>query len=377
MPSIRRNVRLALAAALFWSCSLSGAFARKQDTGFLNRTVAVNGTVYRYVVYLPFEWSPRQRWPVILFLHGAGERGDDGMDETQIGLPMALRSHPERWPFVVVMPQLPYLHHHWTDPEMMVLAMAALRAEVREFRGDSQRVYLTGLSLGGYGVWEIAKDYPGRFAAIAPVCGGIFWSYAPGRWRQTGLPEEYAQAIGHTPVWIFHGAEDRVVSTEQSQIMYEAIAKAGGDVRFWEYAGYHHNAWDKAYADPQLPLWFLSHRLSDVAAARSYAEKRLIPLHPIPIRLNPAAYDALEGEYSDAGVIQMTILRSGDRLMSKNRSGDLGQLLPETPDRFFYPSGSNIRITFERSPAGRVTGILYRDDRHEEFWPKTPQRDSP
>ena len=375
MPCLRRSVRLAFTAALLWSFSLSGAYARKQDTGFLNRTVAVDGKVYRYVVYLPFEWSSGRRWPVILFLHGAGERGEDGMDETQIGLPMALRSHPERWPFVVVMPQLPYVHHHWTDPEMMAMAMAALRAEVREFHGDPQRVYLTGLSLGGYGVWEIAKEYPGRFAAIAPVCGGIFWSYEPSRWRDAELPEEYSRAIGRTPVWIFHGAEDRVVSTEQAQIMYSAIAKAGGDVRYWEYAGCQHNAWDKAYSDPQLPLWFLSHRLSDIPTAKPYAERRLIPLHPTPIRLDPSAYDALEGEYSDGGVVQITILRSGDLLLSKNRSGALAQLLPETPDRFFYPSGSSTRIIFERTSAGRVTGILYRDDRHEEFWSKTPLRD--
>ncbi len=142
---------------------------------------------YHYVVYLPMDWNPKQKWPVILFLHGSGERGADGLDETQVGLPNALRSHYERWPFVVVMPQVPYNHHHWTDPDIMAMAMAALNAEVKEFHGDPQRLYLTGMSLGGYGVWEIAKDYPGRFAAIAPVCGGIYWSYAPGRWHQPEL----------------------------------------------------------------------------------------------------------------------------------------------------------------------------------------------
>ena len=106
------------------------------------------------------------------------------MDETQIGLPQAIRLHPERWPFVVVMPQVPFSHHHWTDPDMMAMAMAALDAEIKEFHGDRDRVYLTGLSLGGYGAWEIAKTYPHRFAALVPVCGGVFWSYQPDRWRE-------------------------------------------------------------------------------------------------------------------------------------------------------------------------------------------------
>ena len=204
------------------------AYARQQDTGFLNRTITLNGTDYHYVVYLPMDWTPKQKWPVILFLHGSGERGSDGLDETQVGLPNALRSHYERWPFVVVMPQVPYNHHHWTDSDIMAMAMDALNAEVKEFHGDPQRLYLTGMSLGGYGVWEIAKDYPGRFAAIAPVCGGIYWSYAPGRWHQPELVPEYVKAIGRTPVWIFHGADDPVVSPAQSQIMFAALSRCRG-----------------------------------------------------------------------------------------------------------------------------------------------------
>jgi poly(3-hydroxybutyrate) depolymerase len=361
-----------LSSALLAAVLSPLAHARQQDTGFLNRSITVNGTVYHYDVYLPMDWSPKQKWPVILFLHGSGERGSDGLDETQVGLPNALRSHNERWPFVVVMPQVPYSHHHWTDPDIMAMAMAALNAEVKEFHGDPERLYLTGMSLGGYGVWEIAKDYPGRFAAIAPVCGGIFWSYAPGRWHQPELVPEYVKAIGRTPVWIFHGADDPVVSPAQSQIMYAAIASARGNVRFWEYANYNHNAWDRAYTDPQLPQWFLAHRLSDLATTKSYAEKRLIPLHPPPIHVDPSVYDAYQGEYVDAGVTQMTIFRQGDKLMSKNRTGDQTELLPELPNRFFYPSGSTTRITFERGPSGRVTGLLFSDDRHQELWEKAP-----
>ena len=358
------GVLLCLATA-----TASGAHHHVQDTGFLNRSIAINGTTYKYQVYLPESWNPHQTWPMILFLHGSGERGSDGMDETQVGLPNAIRSHPERWPFVVVMPQDPYYHHYWTDHDIMSMAMAAFDAEVREFRGDPQRLYLTGLSLGGYGTWEIAKNYPGRFAAIVPVSGGIFWSYQPSRWKeQNELPKEYARAVGRTPVWIFHGLLDPVVVPKQSELMYQALAASGGDVRLWEYEGWHHNAWDKAYSDPALPVWLLAHRLDDIKTARPDATRVTVPLHPVPARVNPEIYDAYEGDYFDQGVRQVTVIRSGDRLEVKNRTGDLSDILPETPTVFFYPSGSSTRLTFEKNAEGKVTSILYHDDRHDEHW---------
>jgi poly(3-hydroxybutyrate) depolymerase len=350
------------------------AHARQQDTGFLNRTITVDGALHHYVVYLPMDYTPKRLWPVILFLHGSGERGSDGLDETQVGLPNALRSHYERWPFIVVMPQVPYSHHHWTDPEIMDMAMAALNAEIKEFHGDPQRVYLTGMSLGGYGVWEIAKNYPGKFAAIAPVCGGIYWSYAPQRWHQPELVPQYVKAVGRTPVWLFHGANDPVVSPAQSQIMYSALSTAGGNVRFWEYANQQHNAWDRAYVDPELPQWFLAHRLSDIASSKPYAEKRVIPIHPLPIKVDPTVYDEYQGEYVDAGVTQVTVFRQGNKLMSRNRTGDQTELLPEQPNRFFYPSGSTTRLTFQKGADGKVTGLLFSDDRHQELWERAPEK---
>jgi poly(3-hydroxybutyrate) depolymerase len=340
-----------------------------QDTGFLNRSIDINDTTYKYQVYLPQNWNPHQSWPMILFLHGAGERGSDGMDETQVGLPNAIRSHPERWPFVVVMPQDPYHHHYWTDRDMMTMAIAAFDAEVKEFHGDPQRLYLTGLSLGGYGTWEIARNYPGKFAAVVPVSGGVFWSYQPARWKdQQDLPKEYAKAVGRTPVWMFHGLLDPVVLPKQSELMYQALAANGGDVRLYEYEGWHHNAWDKAYSDPALPEWLLSHRLDDIKTAKPEATHLVIPLHPVPAKVNPEIYDAYEGDYFDAGVRQVTVLRMGDKLMVKNRTGDLSEILPESPTVFFYPSGSPTRLILEKNTEGHITGILYKDDRHEEHW---------
>ena len=131
-----------------------------QETGFLNRTLEVRGISYHFQVYLPEEWrrNDHKLWPIILFLHGRGERGEEGMWQTQIGLPEAVRDHPERWPFIIVMPQCPQ-GHYWTDPDMMDMAMHARSGDC-EFNADPARTYLTGLSLGGYGAWELARSIP-------------------------------------------------------------------------------------------------------------------------------------------------------------------------------------------------------------------------
>jgi poly(3-hydroxybutyrate) depolymerase len=184
-----------------------------QDTGFLNRHIDLHGITYRFQVYLPEDWrrDDGKLWPIILFLHGRGERGSEGMWQTQIGIAEAVRNHPDRWPFVIVMPQCP-LNAHWTDPAMLELAMAALEQESAEFHGDPARTYLTGLSLGGYGAWELARAHPHRWAAIAIAAGGVFWSYEPDRWQQAStLPAEYARAVGRMPVWLFHGSLDTTV----------------------------------------------------------------------------------------------------------------------------------------------------------------------
>jgi poly(3-hydroxybutyrate) depolymerase len=362
------NPRAALALA-FLVLLPAYAAPHRQDTGFLNRTVDVDGALHKYVVYLPENWNRQQLWPVILFLHGSGERGAEGLDQTQIGLPQAIRLHPERWPFIVVMPQVPFNHHHWTDPDMMAMAMAALNDEVKEFHGDPDRLILTGLSLGGYGVWEIARTWPHRFAALVPVCGGIFWSWQPDRWRQANtLPAEYARSIGRTPAWIFHGADDPVVVPRQAQLMFQALRTNGGDVRFWEYAGVRHNVWDRAYAEPQLPRWMLAQRRTAIPRLAPASEQVLIPIHPVPAVIDPALYNAYAGEYEDQGVPVSTIFRDGNRLMQRNDIGDTVELLPENASTFFYPTGGPRRLTFERDSEGRVTGIRFRDDRHEEFW---------
>lgn len=346
----------------------------KQETGFLNRRIVVKGVTYRFQVYLPEEYrkNDRRPWPIILFLHGRGERGDEGMWQTQIGLPLQVRDHPERWPFIVVMPQCTF-PHFWTDADMLKMAVATLDQETAEFHADRDRTYLTGLSLGGYGAWELAKDYPRRWAAIVIASGGPFWSYAPERWQEAAtLPGEYARAVGRTPLWLFHGSEDHVVPVRESELMYNALKANSGHVRLWIYQGLHHDSWSRAYDEPELPRWMLSHRLEG-PAPQPFAERLLLPLHPHPIRMSMAALDSIAGEYRDAqGRVTATLFRQGDQLYQRDPPGAIMELEAESPASFFYPNGSTwTRLLVERDPQGRVTGVIYRDDRHSERWERT------
>jgi len=351
-----------------------------QETGFLNRKIVLHGVTYRYQVYLPEEWrrDDHKQWPVILFLHGRGERGSEGMWQTQVGLPEAVRDHPERWPFVIVMPQCP-LPSYWTDPEMLAMAMAALDQEAAEFHGDPERTYLTGLSLGGYGAWELAKDYPHQWAAVMIAAGGVFWSYAPERWQQsTTLPMEYARAVGKTPVWLFHGADDNVVPPKESELMYEALKTAGGRVRLWIYQGYRHDCWTRAYDEPEAPRWLLTHRLEPAGAKPTpvemagQAERLVIPLHPAALKLTVGQLEAVTGEFCDPkGHPEVLIYRQGDQLYEKNLQGEIAELAAESTNTFFYLNGSSTtRLTFEHDAQGRVTALVLHDDRHEERWEK-------
>ena len=346
-----------------------------QETGFLNRRIDWGGATYRFQVYLPEDWrrDDGKHWPIILFLHGRGERGSEGMWQTQIGLPSEVRDHPERWPFVIVMPQCP-LPEHWTDPRIMQMAMAALDQESAEFHGDPDRTYLTGLSMGGYGAWELARQYPHRWAAIAIAAGGIFWSYEPDRWQQEStLPAEYAQAVGRTPIWLFHGTDDTTVSPRQDELLFDALKTAGGQVRFWLYQGLSHDCWSRAYNEPELPRWLLAHRLAaKPELLASNAERQLIPHHPAAIKLPLSALDALSGQYREPdGHALITIYHTGDVLYEKDQYGTIIELAAESPTALFFPNGTSLpRLLIERGAQGRVTALVLQDDRHEERWEK-------
>jgi predicted peptidase len=262
------TLRLLFSVA-FLAMAILPAFARRPDSGFLDRTVTVAGKTYRYQVFVPADFNKKQKWPVILALHGSGERGDDGVIQTDVGIGHAIRWHAAAFRFVVVMPQC-RTGSAWVDAEMQAQALAALDAATKEFNGDRSRTYLTGLSMGGRGTWDIAASAAlHRFAALVPICGRLRNTEKsepghPGLMDDPKIADpfaETAQRIGKIPVWIFHGAVDDTVDVENSRRMYAALQASGGNVKYTEYPGVGHNSWDKAYAEPELISWLLAQSL--------------------------------------------------------------------------------------------------------------------
>jgi predicted peptidase len=239
--------------------------AQQPQTGFLDRSVVVAGATYRYQVYVPATYAGSQRWPVILFLHGGGERGSDNLIQTQVGIATAIRKNVASYPAIVIFPQVPR-DSIWTGVPGDV-AIAALDRTLSEFSTDPDRVYLTGMSLGGNGTWYLAYRYPDRFAAIAPVCA--FVTTRPGLRGLTAVPPDagepfaaLAKRLVRVPTWIFHGEVDPVVPVTESRQAAEALKAAGGNVRYTEFLGVDHFSWDQTYASKQFQEWLFAQRRS-------------------------------------------------------------------------------------------------------------------
>ena len=259
-------MRLVIAVLLLLAV-LSGGRAGSQgvQTGFLDRSATVGGVSYHYEVYVPANYSPAQEWPVILFLHGAGERGGDGLLQTSNALGAAIRRSPSTYPAIVIFPQGPPADSSWVGMPSEI-AMATLDQTLAEFRTDPDRVYLTGLSIGGNGTWYVAYRHPDRFAAIAPICGFVT-PYPRRVFYRSAVPadsgdafQSLARHVGRIPTWIFHGEVDAAVPVDQSRQAAEAIRHAGGDVRYTEFLGMDHNVWDAVYASPQFLNWLFAQR---------------------------------------------------------------------------------------------------------------------
>jgi predicted peptidase len=196
-----------------------------------------------YLLHLPANYDAGgTSYPLILFLHGSGRRGDDIEQVSGYAIPK-IAEEQDDFPFIAVSPQCP-AQSFW-QPELE--AVEALMVDVIEtYNVDESRICLTGNSMGGFGSWALAIRNPGLFAAVAPICGG-------------GDPDTVA-ILKDVPVWNFHGAKDAAVDPEQSQAMVDALEAAGGDVKYTLYPNLGHDSWTVTYANPELYEWFLSHR---------------------------------------------------------------------------------------------------------------------
>lgn len=222
-------------------------------------------------IYIPPGYTAARPWPLILSLHGAGERGHDNERQLAVGLAPALRARPERWPTLVVFPQAPE-DTLWMGGSAAA-ALAALEATRAEFNIDPERITLTGLSMGGHGAWYLAYRQPELFAAVVPVCGWVSRIGLSRDAAESPVPDADAAAHGGdifaalaarlcgVPVWSFHGTEDTAVPVEETRRAARALEAAGGGLaRYTELPGVGHAAWEPAYGSAELAAWLMAAR---------------------------------------------------------------------------------------------------------------------
>jgi lysophospholipase L1-like esterase/dienelactone hydrolase len=221
---------------------------------------APDGTTLGYRLLSPKNYDKAQKYPLVVFLHGAGERGDNNSAQLRHGAPLFAKPEVrEKFPCFIFAPQCPNDQtwsavKGWTDPvsyseepkPAMKLALGAIDSLMKEFSIDPDRVYVTGLSMGGFGTWDLITREPGRWAAAAPICGG-------------GDPSRIAVAKG-IPVWAFHGMKDPTVPVARSQEMFAALKAVGGQPLYSEYPYVSHDSWSTAYGEPMFLPWMFAQR---------------------------------------------------------------------------------------------------------------------
>ncbi len=209
--------------------------------GFHLRTVKTPSGDRKYAVYVPVGYDGSKAYPAVLFLHGSGERGDDGIQNAQIGLGAAILAHPDRFPAIAILPQATKT---WAaDSDDARAALAALDDVLATFQVDRNRIALTGLSMGGSGSWSIAAAHPDKFSALVPICGRGQVETAP--------------TLKALPVWTVVGDLDGLATLQNLRDMDQALRSAGASVHQTEYRSVGHNSWDRAYNDPALIGWML------------------------------------------------------------------------------------------------------------------------
>ncbi len=270
MTENKRGVCL-IVAGLVLVLGVPAAAQEKKDRGFVDRVFKdADGNEHKYVLFVPHGYTEDKAYPLILFLHGAGEAEGGTKTPVEVGIGPAIKKYGEKeFPCLVLFPRcskvdFQKLRGSLKEERFQMLlgdtpgtwgadgpdarrALAMLEDVQKSHRVDGKRLYLSGLSLGGFGTWSLAAKHPDKWAAIVPICGG-------------GDPAQ-ADKIKHIPCWCAHGDADQAVPIKLSRAMIEALKAAGGKPRYDEYPGVNHNSWDQAYGNRELYDWLLKQAL--------------------------------------------------------------------------------------------------------------------
>ena len=218
---------------------------------------------YRFVKPLNYEPQNADLYPLIIFLHGAGERGNDNVLQlTYIDTIFGKDWFRKKYPCFIIIPQCP-LEKRWVEvdwklpehkqpteiSEQLQMVLEIMEKEIKENKIDTNRIYVVGLSMGGFGTWDLITRFPNKFAAAIPICGGA--------------DVTKACSIKHLPIWAFHGAKDKVVMVERSRKMIEAMQKCGAKPIYTEYKNSGHLIWNKVFANKKVWEWLFSNRIQN------------------------------------------------------------------------------------------------------------------
>jgi predicted peptidase len=213
-----------------------------QGSGMMLRTATINGKEVKYSVFVPYTYKPENKYPTIVFCQGLMEGGSDGVKPTTVGIGPRIAQDPANWPFITIFPQS---GGDWDESDA-AKAVAVLDDAAKHYNVDQDRVIATGISNGGHGTWLLGALYPNRFAGIVPVAGHKAYDYVP--------------KLTKMPVWAFHNSGDPFVMSGGAKEMVKRINDAGGSAKYTQYSALGHDAWTRAYADPELMKWMLSQR---------------------------------------------------------------------------------------------------------------------
>ncbi len=199
----------------------------------------------KYHIYFPDNYHDSDtNFPLVLFLHGAGERGDDLRLVEKHGIPKMI-NNGVKFPFITVAPQCPKFQY-WSEPVNVKTLLLLLDEIIKKNKVDIKRIYATGLSMGGYGTLAIAKERPDLFSALIPICGGM---------DTTDI-----EMLKDIPIWLFHGSEDKVVPAENSELIYDLLKPINPEIKITIYKGINHNSWEMTYDNQKIYDWMLKYK---------------------------------------------------------------------------------------------------------------------